>query len=711
MMNKTTPFFIFLFFSISVFGQVSTSPNIIVIMLDDLGYADLGFHGCKDIQTPNMDRLAAQGVTFSSAYTSYPVCGPSRAGFITGRYQQRFGFERNPQYTTEDDNMGLPLTEDTFADIMKTAGYHSTIIGKWHLGATEKLHPLNRGFDEFFGHLGGGHSYFPEKYTIQYPHQASTESESYRTWIQRDFEPVKVSDYLTKEFSKEAVRYIERNKDNPFFMFLSYNAPHTPLEAPQEYLDKYASIVDNDRRTYAAMVDVVDEGVGQILDKLEELAIDENTIIFLLSDNGGPEAQNASDNGVLRGGKSSVTEGGYRVPFLMSWKGEITPQSYDKPISALDILATSAAVSNAKLDPEKPLDGVNLVPFLTGERTGEPHDAIYLRKFDNNKYTIRKGDYKLMVTGNRQWPNDLYNLKDDISETKSLVSTHKDLVKEMEEDLYAWEKELIYPTFLGLIHIDAKARQIIDFPAIADRNMLERTFKLEVQASSYLPVDINILKGDATVSGNELTVNQAGEIEIEVQQSGDEHHESAEAVKQSFYITKVEQEITILPIEDKTTADDSFAVEASTTSGYPLKYTIDGPATIEGNMITLDIAIGKVTVTASQEGDHIYHPATSTISFQLSLVNNQEQEGSKSEDDKVTSFDSSSTELTLFPNPTPSELHIKADFKVTELIVQDINGRILVKELNTNTIDVSKLIAGTYFLMINNQLNIRFNKH
>ena len=229
-------------------AQNKSKPNLIVIMADDLGYADVGFNGSKDILTPNIDQIAENGVKFTNGYTSYSVCGPSRAGFITGRYGQRFGFERNPQYRVDNPNMGLPKTEKTIAEHLKTVGYTSGIIGKWHLGAHKSNHPLNRGFDEFFGHLGGGHTYFPKNLVlkdsyftgdhIQIPNEegggktwkAGAEIASYRTWIMRDHEPVKTEKYLTEEFSDEAVRFVERNKEQPCFLFLSYNAPHTPMQ-------------------------------------------------------------------------------------------------------------------------------------------------------------------------------------------------------------------------------------------------------------------------------------------------------------------------------------------------------------------------------------------------------------------------------------------------------------------------------------------------
>ena len=444
-------------------------PNLIVIMADDLGYADVGFNGSTDIPTPHIDRIAENGVKFTNGYTSYSVCGPSRAGFITGRYGQRFGFERNPQYRTDDPNMGLPQDEKTIATYLKTVGYTSGIIGKWHLGANISNHPLNRGFDEFYGHLGGGHTYFPENLVIKdsyftgdevmipseddptKKYKGSAEMAGYRTWIMRNHEPIKTEQYLTDEFSKEAVHFIERNKDEPFFLFLSYNAPHGPLQASQKYLDRFNHIENQKRKTYAAMVSAVDDGVGQVLDKLASLNLEENTIVVFLSDNGGPESKNGSNNGVLREGKGSIYEGGFRVPFAIQWKGTLSKSIYDYPISSLDILGTIADLSGVKLDANKPLDGVNLIPYIQGSKRGVPHQNIFIRKFDSKVYSVRDGDLKLVVK-KKSNVKELYNLKNDISEHHNIAEKNQKEVKRLSAILDTWESELIDPLFLGLVH-------------------------------------------------------------------------------------------------------------------------------------------------------------------------------------------------------------------------------------------------------------------
>lgn len=425
-------------------------PNLVIILTDDQGYADVGFNGCKDIPTPHIDSIAENGVRFTNGYVSFPVCSPSRAGLLTGRYGQRFGHERNPTFQPDDPSSGLPLSETTLADVLGKVGYRSGIIGKWHLGVHPDLHPLSRGFDEFFGHLGGGHRYFPENLTIRETKDARNEADSYRLWIKRNHDPVKTTKYLTDEFSDEAVRFVERHKDVPFFLYLAYNAPHAPMQASEKYLSRFPDIKDEKRRTYAAMVSAVDDGVGQLLAKLRELKLDENTLVFFLSDNGGPEQANASDNGELRGGKSDPWEGGMRVPFAAQWPGHL-PKGlvYEKPVLSLDIFATITALAEATTDPARPLDGVDLMPFLSGENSGPPHDTLYLRKFDQGVFAVRSGDNKLVIPKANS-AAELYNLSTDIGESKNLAREKPETLDELEKLRDAWNRQLVEPVFEGL---------------------------------------------------------------------------------------------------------------------------------------------------------------------------------------------------------------------------------------------------------------------
>ena len=458
-------FFIVLFGCENQSQKVSDKklPNLIVIMTDDLGYIDVGFNGGLEIPTPNIDRIAQNGVKFTNGYTPYPVCSPSRAGFITGRYQQRFGYERNAQYRPNDPNMGLPQSEKTIPEVIGQVGYTSGVIGKWHLGAHISNHPINRGFDFFYGHLGGGHRYFPEELTIKDSYSINDEPLSYKTWIMRDHQPEKTDKYLTDAFSNEAVKFIEKNQKDPFFLYLAYNAPHGPLQATQKYLDRFDHIKNKKRKTYAAMVSAVDDGVGRILDRLESLEIIENTMIFFLSDNGGPESKNGSNNGPLREGKSSIYEGGNRIPFAMQWPAQITPMVYEYPISSLDILPTIAEWTNTPISVDKPLDGVNIIPYLKGEKQGRPHQTLYVRKFDDDLYSVRDGDLKLVTKKNNS-VKELYNLSKDLGEENDLASEFPEEVKRLDSLRQNWDSQLIDPIFLGLIHTDRWRKRLKENP-------------------------------------------------------------------------------------------------------------------------------------------------------------------------------------------------------------------------------------------------------
>ena len=429
--------------------QSAKSPNIIIILVDDLGYQDVGFNGCLDIPTPNIDRIASEGVAFTSAYVSYPVCGPSRAGLITGRYQDRFGFGRNPLFAPNDSMMGLPRTEETLAEVLKKANYKSVAIGKWHLGAHSSLRPLNRGFDDFFGFLSGGHSYFPELWKVENEYEVSSQFEAYHTKLLRNNSRVEEKEYLTDALSREAVHYIDKYKDQPFFMYLAYNAPHAPLQATQKYLDRFDAIKNPERKTYAAMVSAVDDGVGKILYQLEALNLDENTLLFFLSDNGGPERTNASDNGILRGGKSDLFEGGVRVPFTMKWPSKIPKTTaYKKPIISLDIFATAIAQVQESPPTKNQLDGVNLIPYILKIQTEFPHDYLFWRKFDKQDHATRNaaGD-KILASKNQM---NLFNLEANISEDRKLIKQDSLIFLDLKNAYQNWEAQLLHPIFMGL---------------------------------------------------------------------------------------------------------------------------------------------------------------------------------------------------------------------------------------------------------------------
>ncbi len=443
-------FIIFLIFSKSQLKaqqKEDRKPNIIIILTDDQGYADVGFNGCKDIPTPGIDRIASNGTVFTSGYVSFAVCGPSRAGLITGRYQDRFGFSRNPLLAPNDITMGLPLSEQTMADLLKQAGYKTAVLGKWHLGTHPELHPNKRGFDEFYGFLEGGHRYFPKEFAINRSSELRGQDDGYKIKLLRNNQYVEESEYLTDAFSREAVDYVKKNKDNPFFLYLAYNAPHTPLQASEKYLSRFQHIQNEKRRTYAAMVSAVDDGVGAILNALQELKLEENTIVFFLSDNGGPTGDNASSNLPLRGAKSSFYEGGIRVPFAVQWKGQIpADQKYNHPVISLDIFATAAALANVK--PKNPIDGKNLIPFVQGKVKDAPHDYLFWRNLDRGMYAVRSAESKMLVIKD---VSEHYDIQTDISEKNNTAAAQSTSVEKLNHHLTLWKGQLVDPAFLGLL--------------------------------------------------------------------------------------------------------------------------------------------------------------------------------------------------------------------------------------------------------------------
>ena len=419
-------------------------PNIVIIVADDMGYADLGVQGGKDIPTPNIDALAASGFRFTDAYVSGPYCSPTRAGLMTGRYPQRFGHEFN---FGVQPGLGLPLDEPTIADRLKAAGYRTALFGKWHLGADGQHHPMSRGFDEFFGFLGGQHSYF------ETPPTGATAIFDGRT-------PVAVPAYLTDTLAGRAAEFIRRQKAGPFFLYLAFNAVHTPMHATDQYLSRFGQIPEEQRRTYAAMLSAMDDGVGRVLAALHAANLESNTLIIFFSDNGGPTMPgttvNGSNNAPLRGSKRQTWEGGIRVPFFISWKGHLAAGKTDaRPIIQLDVLPTALAAAGVALQPQWKLDGVNLLPFLTGKQSGPPHDALYWRLGDN--LAIRQGDWKLVKTSEGPLrPSDpdtlntlvgagLYNLAADIGERHDLAAERPEKVKELAEAWRRWNSQLAKP--------------------------------------------------------------------------------------------------------------------------------------------------------------------------------------------------------------------------------------------------------------------------
>ncbi|MBX6311710.1 MAG: sulfatase [Isosphaeraceae bacterium] len=428
-------------FAPATIAQPVGRPNIVVILADDLGYADVGFQGCKDIPTPHLDALAKDGIICTSGYVTHPFCSPTRAALLTGRYQQRFGHENNPAWLPEDRSVGLPLDQVTVADVMKKAGYATGAVGKWHLGAHPSFHPNRRGFNAYFGLLGGGHQYFDHNQFKTNPMKARQE---YFIPLVRNEEPVEENEYLTDALGREAAAFVELHQKGPFFLYLAFNAPHTPLQAPEKYLDRVKGIKDEKLRTYAAMVCGMDDAVGVLMAKLKEHTLDQNTLVFFFSDNGGPIGVTNCRNTPLRGAKGQVYEGGIRVPFLVSWPAKLKPGTFDHPVSSLDVFPTAVAAGGGETPKGVQLDGVDLIPHLRGESKERLTDRVlFWRTGGGQSFAVRKGTTKLVRFGNN--PAELYDLATDIGETKNLAEKRPETVAALQKELDTWNATLMKP--------------------------------------------------------------------------------------------------------------------------------------------------------------------------------------------------------------------------------------------------------------------------
>lgn len=422
-------------------------PNIILIFADDAGYGDFGFQGSQIMQTPHLDNIAEQGVIFSQGYVSDATCGPSRAGLMTGKYQQRFGYEEInvPGFMSDNSallgpEMGLPVDQTTMADYLKEQGYKTAVLGKWHLGSAERFHPLNRGFDEFLGFRGGDRSYF------KYPKQIENDPNStmYDKQLERGLGHFEEREgYLTDILGQAAADFIEQNKHDPFFIYLAFNAVHTPMESKPDDLLKFPKL-SGKQQELAAMTLAMDRATGIVMNKLEALDLADNTIVVFTNDNGGPTDKNASNNAPLAGTKSNHLEGGIRVPFIMSWPAKIkSNQRYDYPVSTLDLLPTFVAAAGGA-DKVTDTDGVDLLPYINGDNVSRPHQQMFWKK--ETRAVIRDQDWKLIRFPDR--PAELYNLADDIGEQHNLAAAEPERVKKMFKDLFTWELTLERPRWL-----------------------------------------------------------------------------------------------------------------------------------------------------------------------------------------------------------------------------------------------------------------------
>ncbi|MEZ5356445.1 MAG: sulfatase [Bryobacteraceae bacterium] len=396
-------------------------PNVVIIVSDDQGYGDLS---CQqhppEVRTPQMDRIAKRGVRFEQGYANAYVCAPSRAAILTGTYPQRYGF-----YTASDSRVGLPLDQVTLASVLNKAGYATGALGKWHLGIEPAYHPMKRGFDEFYGFLGhGGHDYFDLKKT----------GETYNS-ILRNYDPIDETGYLTDNLGREAVSFIQRNAQKPFFLYMAFNAVHFPLQAPAEVIRKYDT-GDRNRDILMAMLERENDAIGKVLDELEHRQLDRDTIVVFVSDNGGAR-NNASNNGPLRDFKHSVYEGGIRVPFILSWPSRLPGNTVSRePVMFLDIMPTIAAATGAPLPEGRNLEGRNMLPVLTGKARSPLHDALFWDGAER-KTAVRSGRWKLVDNQGRV---ELFDLDKDVGEKNDLAAQKPDVVAGLRERFGEWSK-------------------------------------------------------------------------------------------------------------------------------------------------------------------------------------------------------------------------------------------------------------------------------
>ncbi len=431
-------YLIMLFIAIGLQTSAQKGPNIVLILADDLGYGDLGFTGSTQIKTPHIDRLAEGGVVFTNGYVSSAVCSPSRAGLLTGRNQVEFGHDNNlggNQPGFDEQYLGLPLSEQTLADRLKTLGYVNGLVGKWHLGYEAHFHPLQRGFDEFWGYTGGGHDYFT----------ALPDGKGYKAPIECNYKVPEALTYITDDVGNECVDFIQRHRNDSFFLFASFNAPHAPMQALKEDLEMYKSIKDERRRTYAAMVHRLDVNVGKIIAALDANGLSKNTLVIFLSDNGGPCDSNASINAPFNGQKGILLEGGIRVPFVWNWPNTLNGGiEYEYPVTALDIVPTVFSLAGGTPTPKDQFTGVNLIPYLQSTYNEAPHRDLKWRF--TISASIREGDWKLIRLPDRL--PLLFNLESDESEQVNRAAEFPGITTKLLKKLGTWDVQLPHPVFL-----------------------------------------------------------------------------------------------------------------------------------------------------------------------------------------------------------------------------------------------------------------------
>jgi arylsulfatase A-like enzyme len=454
-------------------------PNIIILLVDDLGKYEVSAYGAEHISTPHIDQLGSEGIIFEEGYVTAPTCAPSRAGIMTGRVQNRYGFETQimefyptnmieylsgkwfvktgefkmkakPDFPAEwqVQKQGVPPTEINLAEALKTLKYKNGLVGKWHLGISHNHVPLKRGFDYQYGFYGASSLYTPERdwsHVINHEHHSFSAQYQWNTGrhgeaaILEMGKEIREEKYLTYAIRDKAINFIEENKDTNFFLYCTFSAPHVPFQAPVDYYCMYDHVEDDNKRVYYAMISALDDAIGKIHQSIKDLGLEDNTLIFFLSDNGGASYTKATDNGPLKGGKLCQFEGGINVPFMMKWPDKLpSGMRYEYPVSSTDIFVTSLLNAGGALPDDRDYDGVDLLPFLTGQDESRPHQYLYWRA--DHIWAIRDGDYKLILSTRDSWA-ELYNLKTDKSETFNLKEQLPELYEKLYELHQNWQED------------------------------------------------------------------------------------------------------------------------------------------------------------------------------------------------------------------------------------------------------------------------------
>ena len=492
--------------------QAAEKPNIILVFTDDHGYADLGCQGSvDDVRTPHIDALAETGVRMTDGYVTAPQCVPSRGGILTGQYQNRFGLESNPQF--RDPEVMARFDEiKTIAERLKQAGYATGMAGKWHLGPGHEI--TRHGFDHVFHKNSNATG------------QANFDLEGKDV----PFGPERCGLYHVDACSEVAAAFVSRYHDEPFFFYLAYRAPHVPLDAPKKYLDRFPGEMPQRRRQALAMLSAVDDGVGRIVEALRKYNLEKNTLIWVIGDNGAPlkihkldapgggPGWDGSLNTPMNGEKGMLTEGGIRVPFVVNWKGTIPGgQVYSEPVISLDVAATAQALAGLPDDPR--LDGVNLIPFLTREKSGAPHDALYWRWLGQS--AIRKGKWKYLRSDRREY---LFDMETDAEEKNDLLATHPEIATGLKAELTGWAGELSPPGIWALKSegMSRNAAKYFDWYIEGKRNLeppvSKPAPKIKLPKKS-VPADAAIFKQrdknkDETVTWEEFLAGRTDKVKI-----------------------------------------------------------------------------------------------------------------------------------------------------------------------------------------------------